>query len=207
MKLSFEFAGKPYTLMKDELLARIRCRFVSSEHYTGNFSELVKTNWNADIWKTYALDITDITGFSGGTAYLPITYNLAESCGLTLDVLEQATADNDYTVESLAETLGIPDLDDGKPLMLVISNHDKTQGASAILSKSAQAEICDRLETDKYYIIPSSVHEMLAAPVDVSDPDSVASVIHTINREMVEPVDRLSDHLFLYDKGEISVAA
>ncbi|MCC8044207.1 MAG: DUF5688 family protein [Clostridiales bacterium] len=204
MQLAFDYLNSRYVLPKSDLLSRIRCYLVSSEHYQGRFDDLVKTNVASDVWKVYGIFVDDLID-TDDTVWAPVTYDLADRFGLTIDMLEKAATNDDYVVKSLNDILGLPC--DASPLVAV-SNHNMRMGASAILNKSAQRDICNRFG-DKYYIIPSSVHEMLAAPVDVLPPDDIVRVIKAINsdRGLISSGEILSDHLFMYDRGEISVVA
>ena len=56
------------------------------------------------------------------------------------------------------------------------------------------------------YILPSSIHEVLIVPSDM-DVNTLAHMVHDINRAEVAEQDRLSDHVFRLSKGVISVAA
>ena len=61
---------------------------------------------------------------------------------------------------------------------------------------------------EDFYILPSSVHEVLI--LKESDfPGSVEELkemVATINREQVEPVDRLSDTVYRFDGKKLSIA-
>ena len=51
------------------------------------------------------------------------------------------------------------------------------------------------------YIIPSSIHELLIYPDfgDVS-PAELSGYVKEVNRTQVQPQDRLSDHIYYYDR-------
>ncbi|MCI9356577.1 MAG: hypothetical protein HFH59_03345 [Lachnospiraceae bacterium] len=51
------------------------------------------------------------------------------------------------------------------------------------------------------YIIPSSIHELLLYPDfgDVS-PEELSGYVKEVNRSQVPPHDRLSDHIYYYDR-------
>ena len=56
-----------------------------------------------------------------------------------------------------------------------------------------------------YYIIPSSVHEVLLLPKDFeTDPDKLHSLVHEVNTEVLDPEDFLSDHVYESRNGVIS---
>ncbi len=64
-------------------------------------------------------------------------------------------------------------------------------------------------EHGPFYIIPSSVHELLLVPDDVNDafhisPDDIKDLIKTVNSEEVAPGDKLSDNLFRFSGKKIT---
>ena len=51
-----------------------------------------------------------------------------------------------------------------------------------------------------FFIIPSSIHEVITMPVDVSAINKLSGLIRQMNNSnMVEPGEVLSDNLFLYN--------
>ncbi len=200
MALHFSYDGRNFALDRTDVLSRIRCRLLSSEFYKG-IDKLIKTGLAADIYRTYAIYL-DST--ADGVAMIPVTYALAEACSLTLDDLEKAAAENSrYKIQSLGTLLDLPWYDD---TLIAVSTPDLTNGAAAILDKRAQQEICKKLG-NRFYIIPSSIHEVLVTAADTLRPSDIVDMIKDVNKTMVSPAERLSDHLFVYESGNISVAA
>ena len=58
------------------------------------------------------------------------------------------------------------------------------------------------------YILPSSIHEILLLPVSAGKPEELAEIVKEVNRTQVQPEERLSDSVYLYDRksGEIRIA-
>lgn len=57
-----------------------------------------------------------------------------------------------------------------------------------------------------FYIIPSSIHELLLMPdTKRINEEMVRKTIFQINREHVEPEERLSDSLYHYDGQKLSI--
>lgn len=206
MKLSFTYDGKNFTFQRGEILSRIHCRLLSSEFYAG-LEKLVKTNLGgADIWRTYYIDVTDIADAPDGLACMPITYALADVAGLTLDDLERAAAENDAEnglVQSLGEMLGLPWEDMS---MVAVTNKQMIQGASMILNKKVQKKLVGLFGND-FIILPSSVHEVIVTAKGVLDVRSLVDMVKEINQTAVSFNERLSDHVYEYHAGTISVAA
>lgn len=84
--------------------------------------------------------------------------------------------------------------------VFILSNKDMFWGAAAIFYPGIQ----DRLRgmIGDFYVIPSSVHELLLLPVTAdADPDNLAEMIWSANRSVVDEEEVLSDDLYLCDPG------
>lgn len=95
----------------------------------------------------------------------------------------------------LAEMTGMPESAfEGLP-MWVASNSSKVNGASAILDKNA---LFSALNTDKVYVIPSSIHECIVIPYsENADIDMLTEMVKEVNGSQVEPEEQLSDKAYL----------
>jgi len=81
--------------------------------------------------------------------------------------------------------------------VIVVSNDEKFYGAATVLIPN----VCRRFKQD-FYIIPSSVHEVLIMSCDKMSPDELASMIQDVNEKEVSNTDYLSDHAYLYKYDE-----
>lgn len=82
--------------------------------------------------------------------------------------------------------------------MYIVSNSMRWFGASVILYDKVLEEIADRLQND-FYILPSSVHELLVVPVTVDTPsEELIQLMRKVNRNEVEEDALLSDNIYLY---------
>ncbi len=89
----------------------------------------------------------------------------------------------------------------GQPVpMYVITNKSKQYGAGAVFYKDALHKVAEK-EQKNLFLIPSSVHEMIAVPVDDKDSDIpvLLKMIHEVNRAQVSLSERLSNELYFYD--------
>ena len=86
--------------------------------------------------------------------------------------------------------------------MYVLTNKKRYYGAACIVYPNILEEIGDLLQED-YYIIPSSVHEILFLPAGKCiDSEALNSIIEDVNRTQVEDEDWLSDHTYLYQREQ-----
>lgn len=88
-----------------------------------------------------------------------------------------------------------------KPTRLyVLSNRSKVRGAG-VLSYLGVMEKVDRLFPEGFYILPSSVHELLVVPKSPDlDPKGLGEMVREINRSEVAKEDQLSDRVYTYDR-------
>ena len=84
----------------------------------------------------------------------------------------------------------------------IASNEKYTHGASVILYPDLLKEVGDRLR-ENFYIIPSSVHEVLFVKELYyrGDPGTLEGMIHNVNSSCILPEEVLSDSLYYYDRA------
>ena len=86
---------------------------------------------------------------------------------------------------------------DGSP-MTVLTSRDQVNGAGVIFCDSVLKKIHEKI--GDYYILPSSIHEVLITPVaDGIERDYLEEMVKAVNRDEVVPEDRLSDQVYLFD--------
>lgn len=83
--------------------------------------------------------------------------------------------------------------------MYVITNESKLFGAASMLYEEPIHELAEQVGGD-LYILPSSVHEVIAVPADFGSPDELAEMVYEINMDQVDINDRLSNQVYCYDK-------
>ena len=60
-------------------------------------------------------------------------------------------------------------------------------------------ELAMKLDSD-LYIMPSSVHEVIAVSSNLGDPNELAAMVVEVNMQEVELAERLSNQVYHYDK-------
>ena len=86
-----------------------------------------------------------------------------------------------------------------EPLRMVyITNRKKLNGASALFYPGIMENVAEMLKGD-YYVIPSSIHEMIAVRAEGTDADVLRRMLKKGNRELIEEGEWLSDDLYYYD--------
>lgn len=119
----------------------------------------------------------------------------------------------DYSIEPLINVLinrmkreGAPEalieameLESKKNPLFIVTNQYCQFGASAILFDEVLYDFWEKIGSD-YYIIPSSIHEVLIVPYGYADPENLTELLVTVNSDekSVPAGDKLSDYLFIY---------
>ena len=86
---------------------------------------------------------------------------------------------------------------DGSP-MTILTTRGAANGAGVIFCDSVLQKIREKI--GNFYILPSSIHEVLIVPVSGGiELDYLEEMVRTINATEVSPEDRLSDQVYLFD--------
>ena len=91
--------------------------------------------------------------------------------------------------------------------ILVLSNEKNINGGSVMLDKNFLRDCSDNMN-GSYYIIPSSIHELLALPdTGAMHADELKEMVKEVNDTALEPGDILSYSVYYFDreKDELSV--
>ncbi len=85
--------------------------------------------------------------------------------------------------------------------LYVLTNEYRHFGAAAILYDGQLSRI-GRMLGENFYVLPSSVHEMLIVPASEAPArDAMKEIVHEINETVVERKDVLSDSVYFYDRA------
>ena len=148
-----------------------------------------------------------------------INNSLAESLGMDEEQLFKAAAENTRrimppVVKSMNEVMRDMFVADGMPkeladlmvgeqepemTMWIITNESKIDGAASMLYEDKLHNLAESVGTD-LYILPSSVHEVIAVSVEMGEPEELAQMVSEVNMAQVELGERLSNQVYHYDK-------
>lgn len=160
-----------------------------------------------------------------GVASFKVTNAHMEMSGMTPEELFQCASENTKRmfppkITSMDEVLldmmredGMPDdMADGLAELIdtdmepkkntwVIGNSSGINGAVSMLYDENLHKLAEKMGTD-LYIMPSSVHEVIAVSVEMSggNPERLAEMVQEVNMSSVELGDRLSNNVYHYDK-------
>ncbi len=85
--------------------------------------------------------------------------------------------------------------------MYILTNKSQTYGASALFYPGLLEKITDYL-CGGFYILPSSVHEVILIPEAAGEPDALRRMVQEVNRCEVPEDMILSDNVYYYDPEE-----
>ena len=86
--------------------------------------------------------------------------------------------------------------------MYILTNRPRLYGATCILYEDMMPTLSEKIGDD-FYIIPSSIHEVLLIPKAFADDASILnSMVRTVNQTQVPHEEILSDHVYWYDRNK-----
>lgn len=151
-------------------------------------------------------DLTDeiaCIAYSTETKTLVDRKSAAEHSMTGQEVLDQAIQNqmqHSYHLSSIEKMLGVS-TETVPSSLLVLTNNKAFCGSSEVLNQTAMDEAANKLQSDKLFVIPSSVHEVLLFPENGGiSADQFNELINSINQNEVKPQDRLANRVMLYDK-------
>lgn len=188
------------------------------------FVEVVGTKVNAEMLSNVPhTDMEDISmvyrmqleQLADGAATVLITNDLMDRMGVTreqlhADAMENAPIIRPATMRSMAEVMsemmGLPaemlQGDPSVPQMYVVSNTATLNGAASAFYPEFMDNAAKELGGN-FFILPSSVHEMLFLPDDGNMRSAeLKEMVTSINADVVAPADRLTDSVYHYDAAE-----
>lgn len=136
-----------------------------------------------------------------GLMTILVDNRILEELGLTQEELEKLAYKNTGRLFP-AEICKMADF------LYVMTNSRKIHGAAAMMNRDAMDKLAERVGSN-FFLIPSSIHEVMAVPEKDSDADSLALLLKEGNRVCSAENEILSDTIYYYDAGkkEFSMAA
>lgn len=150
---------------------------------------------------------------------IEITYNLLEVWNVKLSAMDlyQIAIDNTEkddeiciwsVMDIIREKLDGTTQKISNPVpMYMVSSRNRLYGASVIFTDCVKEMLREKFKTDKVFLLPSSVHELIALEFCPENADAYCCMIKEVNMTEVEIKDRLSYELLVLDlmTGELEV--
>lgn len=159
---------------------------------------------NTDLVAIFKYDISDeytcavtnqvieqIPGYDVNSLFKTAIQNLNEQSILFISVIDQV-------IETNPELEDVPF--DDVPLYILTNKDTQNYGASIILKNGCLDYV--RNAVGDFYILPSSVHEVLVLPKyknTETRADELLAMVKDVNNAVVDPEDRLSNNIYEYD--------
>ncbi len=143
----------------------------------------------------------------GGTCAFPVDRGIMEGLSFSeeelLALAEENTRKMDLLMSPLDTVLGPEILPAAGIPVWCVRENASAFGASVILDGCKLEKIYEKFETP-YFIIPSSIHEVLVLKEADGDPEALNRIIREVNETEVRPEERLSDSVLYFDGNRLS---
>lgn len=143
----------------------------------------------------------------------PITYDLMHGWDVSLQEIDHAARVNNprlrpVRIDAIGSLLSgmLPNSDafTDAPLMYVVTNEQCSLGAITVTYDGVDKQLQDML--GDYYLLPSSVHEMIVVSRSNFDVATLSEMIQDVNRTEVQPCDILDDVPYIIQNGQLIIA-
>lgn len=85
--------------------------------------------------------------------------------------------------------------------MYVLTNEARTNGAACITYPGVIKDFAKKHDSD-IYIIPSSIHEVILIPGTHWEKEKINEMIMEVNKNELDPVEVLSDHVYIFNRDD-----
>lgn len=89
----------------------------------------------------------------------------------------------------------IPD----EPVQVIVTNEARMFGAINIYNEDCIKQVQEKLHAKNFYVLPSSIHEVICVPTEEIEIDDLLKMVTEINQTNVKPEERLGDFVLYYD--------
>ena len=190
----------------EEMKKYVRPRLVNykkNEEYLNECSPYLKV---LDLAVAFTIPSKDLFP-ECGDGNITVTYPMLESWGVSVeDVYENAIHNLEATgykftnIGALICDFFDNDEENAEKNMLnVLTCYGGVNGAAAILSNAFLNKVCEKLDTNKVYVLPSSVHECLILDAAYGEPKKLQEIVQEVNESVLAEEDYLSDNVYVYD--------
>lgn len=133
------------------------------------------------------------------TGSITITEGMVKNWELTKrTVIDRAIKNTECEIMSLEEKLGLlaPGVEVGYTPLKFVSTPNNNNGAIGIIKAK---EKLSEMYPNGYYVIPSSIHEMLVLDASEADESTITNLIQDVNEYVLDEMNYLSDHVYTFN--------
>lgn len=194
-------------LSKEKILENVICQVVNRER---NGKMLIAAPYKEvlDLAAVYRVIVSENESY---TASFLASHEICRKYGVSPEELDAAamwnTKEKGFEIRSmvsiLAEISGTPEevFAGNEPSMYVLTNERKIGGASVMLYPEEFEKAALPLKDD-LYVLPSSIHEVIAVPATGINPDELVEMVSKINATEVSSEEFLSNNIYRYSRSD-----
>ena len=170
----------------------------------------------ADLVAIYRVVVS--AGEDGVMSYV-LTKAILDRSGISFEELDEAAKKNTeksgFSVRTMSEVMcelmgvnvGQEIEEPDGPQMYVLTNARKLHGANIMLYKEYLEIAAEKMNGD-FYILPSSIHELIAVPVSAQGLEELREMVKAVNDNQLAPEEILGYEVYRYNRetGEVEVA-
>lgn len=203
-------AGAVQHLDREYVLRNAVCQMVWREKNLRCLQDMP----HEDVLDLSAIYRVYLGGGSDMAVSIKVTHPFCRAYGIDGEELcrcaERNTKERGFCVRSvasiLAEAAGLPGIGDCPidspiPPLWTLSTRTGLYGASVLLYGEPFDQLAERYGSD-LYVIPSSIHEVLAVPVRDLEPEALRCMVADVNASEVPAEEQLSDNVYRYSRKD-----
>lgn len=194
--------NKPNT---DNILKKIK------EGFSHVIPKLINAEKNRELLKTCPhrmfLDLAVVYEIMPGTnQFILIRNEMFDYHGMTEDELYDLAVENIrnqkqlVTLSQMFEGIVGEEADLDEFPMLIVRTKCETHGAGIMLCEDVLSEVAEKFQSN-LYILPSSIHEIIAIPTDFEDDVAgLKALVNSVNQTEITPEEFLSNSVYFFDR-------
>lgn len=197
------------------ILDHVEYRLVNAERNAEKLKDIPGKKI-ADLVAIYRVVVS--AGEDGMMSYV-LTKAILDRSGISFEELDEAAKKNTeksgFSVRTMSEVMcelmgvnvGQEIEEPDGPQMYVLTNARKLHGANIMLYKEYLEIAAEKMNGD-FYIIPSSIHELIAVPVSAQGLEELREMVKASNDNQLAPEEILGYEVYRYNRetGEVEVA-
>lgn len=104
--------------------------------------------------------------------------------------------------EMMAALMGEELLEDipDEPVQVIVTNEANMFGAINIYDEDCIKQVQKKLHANNFYVLPSSIHEVICIPTEEIEIDDLLTMVTEINETQVRLEERLGNFVLYYDE-------
>ena len=191
---------------KECILGNVKYSVVNKEKNSSKLENIPSIDF-MDLAIVFRYEMT----FEDEVGSILLNNGLMKQYDISFEELDEAAKKNTekagFVVKSMAQVLGgffdmeendVEELDAG---MYMLSNKTNVNGATVMLYGEYFERLAEKLKDD-LYILPSSIHEVLALPASIGEVESLRDMVNEVNETQLEAHEYLSGSVYVWDRAE-----